>query len=483
MTDKQTQKDKPFNLVRWFAISSSLSILIITITSSLLLSRYISDNMLYRDAVITEAFVHRLIGAQDASIYFQGSQTESAKKRVEDLFKQIALMPEVVRVNIYDVEGTVLWSDDERFIDHNFMPNRELIRALDGTIAISSGTSGRPAKGEHVFDKEVPFFVEIYIPIWSKNHDKVLGAFETYKEPLTLFNAIQKGERIVWVMAILGGLFLYASLFWIVRRAAITIHTQQEQQIQSEKLVGIGVMAAGIAHEVNNPLAVMLGKAEMIIDETDPKHIKKYAQEIIRFAKKASEIVKGITLYSRSNTPSENKTQIFLNDQLEDAIKLSGYSNPFTHVEVVKDFEHISPILGNIGEIEQVFVNLINNAVQAMKGKGRLLVKTRQEGDSAVVTFQDTGSGMKKEHLKELFTPFFTTKDPGEGTGLGLNVVHNIITNHGGNISVESEEGQGATFIVRFPSTEDTAKKGRINGIEKFEMSEKEKMETRISRS
>lgn len=500
MIMKQAKEERPFNLVRWFSILSSLSIVIITIISSLLLSRFLTDNMLHRDAVITGEFVQRLIAAQDASIYFEGTNTEGTKARVEALFNQIALMPEVVRVNIYDKAGTVLWSDDERFINHNFMPNPELIRALDGSIAIASGTGGKPIKPEHVFDKDVPFFVEFYMPIWNKNRDKVLGAFETYKEPLItrdkvfgafevykepliLFNAIKEGERLVWTTAVLGGIFLYASLFWIVRRAAFTIRRQQEEQIQSEKLVGIGVMAAGIAHEVNNPLAAMLGKAEMILEEKDSSHINKYAQDIIRFAKKTSDIVKEITLYSRRPSMPSNKNKISLNDQLEKAIKLSGYTNSFTHIELVKDFRVLPPVDGNTVEVEQVFVNLINNAIQAMNGRGRLVVRSRDVDGTAVVTIQDTGSGMKEEHLKQLFTPFFTTKNPGKGTGLVLNVVQKIITNHGGSISVESEEGHGATFIVKFPSADNTAGQGRKSGPRKIGKSVKETIKSWRSRT
>jgi len=228
----------------------------------------------------------------------------------------------------------------------------------------------------------------------------------------------------------------------------------QQQLIQSEKLAQVGIMAAGIAHEVNNPLAVMLGKAEMILEEEDPARIKKYAQDIIKYASKASDVVRGITFYSRVPSAPGTERQIHLNDQLKEAIKLSKYSTPLDHIELVTDYQDIPPVRGNAGEIQQVFINLMSNAVQAMNGKGRLFVKSRHEDSSVVVTIRDTGTGIKKEHLNQLFAPFFTTKDPGKGTGLGLNIVHKIITNHGGSMSVESEEGQGAAFIVRLPAYE-----------------------------
>ncbi len=231
----------------------------------------------------------------------------------------------------------------------------------------------------------------------------------------------------------------------------------QQQLIQSERLAEIGIMAAGIAHELNNPLSVMLGKAEMILEEDDPARIKKYAQEIIKYSKKASDIVKGITFYSRA--ASSPGSRINLNDQLKEAIKISKYSVNFDNVELLTDCQGAPLISGNAGEIEQVFVNLLNNAVEAMEGSGRLFVTSRCEDGSVVITIKDTGPGIKKENLNKLFTPFFTTKDPGKGTGLGLNIVHKIITNHGGSISVESEEGKGTAFIVRFPTAQESPEK------------------------
>ena len=146
----------------------------------------------------------------------------------------------------------------------------------------------------------------------------------------------------------------------------------QQQLIQSEKLAKVGSMAASIAHEVNNPLSVMLGKAEMILEEEDPARVKKYAQEIIKYAKKASDIVKGITFYSRVTTAPGTERRIHLNAQLNEAIKLSKYSTSFDNIELVTDYQDIPPVRGNAGEIQQVFVNLLKNAVQAMNGKGRL---------------------------------------------------------------------------------------------------------------
>ena len=236
----------------------------------------------------------------------------------------------------------------------------------------------------------------------------------------------------------------------------------QRQLIQSEKLAGIGIIAAGIAHEVSNPLSVMLGRAEMILEEEDMASIRKYAEDILKYAKKASEIVAGVTFYSRAAwAPGGRSHRINVNDQLNEALKISKLSKHFDNVEVLKDYQDVPLISGNTGEIHQCFTNLMRNAAQAMKGRGRLYLKSQYEDGSVMITIKDTGPGIKKEHLDKLFTPFFTTKDPGKGTGLGLNIVHKIVTNHAGTINVKSEEGKGAAFILRFPKSQESAERSQ----------------------
>ena len=233
----------------------------------------------------------------------------------------------------------------------------------------------------------------------------------------------------------------------------------QQEEIQSEKLAQIGIIAAGIAHEVNNPLSVMLGKAEMILDEDDLERVRKYALDIISYAKRASEIVTGITFYSRAASgPGSSRQRININDQLREALTICRYSTNFDAVGVSAEYELVPMISGSGREMQQVFINLMSNAVQAMKGSGRLSISSRLESESVVVTIRDTGPGIKKEHLNKLFTPFFTTKDPGAGTGLGLNIVHKIIKNHGGTITVKSREDEGAAFIMRFPALQEAPK-------------------------
>jgi len=222
------KKKEAFNFLWWYSIISFFCIIIISAITGFSLSRFLTQNTLQLDAVGTEYFIQFLVESEKASLYFSIEEKEHREKKFSDLFKHVNKNPEVIWVKAYDLEGTVLWADDKRFIGHRFMPNPELIRALAGKMAVSSGTSGRPLKAEHVFDEEVPYFSEIYLPVWSVDRDKVVGVIEVYKIPHALFSVIHRGTRLVWTTASLGGLFLYVSLYWIVKRATVVIRRQQQ---------------------------------------------------------------------------------------------------------------------------------------------------------------------------------------------------------------------------------------------------------------
>jgi PAS domain S-box-containing protein len=225
----------------------------------------------------------------------------------------------------------------------------------------------------------------------------------------------------------------------------------QEQLIQSEKLAGIGILASGVAHEINNPLSGIIGMAEIALEEEDPTKNESYLKDILDCAQRISEIVKGLRSYSRAAKMGEQGL-VDLNEVLEETLKMVRLVSQKTPVEVIKKFQPVEKIQANIGEIQQVFTNLITNAFQAMDGKGgKLVLSTRSIGDSVEVKVSDDGMGIPQKYLNQIFDPFFTTKKPGEGTGLGLNIVYRIVTQHEGTIDVESKEQIGTTFTIKFP--------------------------------
>jgi PAS domain S-box-containing protein len=226
----------------------------------------------------------------------------------------------------------------------------------------------------------------------------------------------------------------------------------QEQLIQSEKLAGIGILASGVAHEINNPLSGIIGMAEVALEEEDISKNRGYLTDILNCAQRISEIVRGLRSYSRA-AKKEELSFVDLNEVLEESLKMVQLASKKTSVEVVKKFQSIEKIRANVGEIQQVFTNLITNAFQAMNGKqGHLTLATRSFKDSVEVKVSDHGMGIPQKYLGQIFDPFFTTKKPGEGTGLGLNIVYRIVTKYEGTIDVESKEQVGTTFTIKFPA-------------------------------
>ena len=225
----------------------------------------------------------------------------------------------------------------------------------------------------------------------------------------------------------------------------------QEQLIQSEKLAGIGVLASGVAHEINNPLTGIIGMAEIALEEEDPSKKKSYITDILDCGQRISEIVKGLRSYSRA-AKKEEFGQVDLNGVLQESLKMVQLATKASSVEVIKEFQASEKIQANIGEIQQVFTNLITNAFQAMDGKGgKLVLATRALEDFVEVKVSDNGMGIPQKYLNQIFDAFFTTKNPGEGTGLGLNIVYRIVNKYQGTIGVESKEQMGTTFTIKFP--------------------------------
>jgi signal transduction histidine kinase len=224
--------------------------------------------------------------------------------------------------------------------------------------------------------------------------------------------------------------------------------------IQSEKLSAIGQMAAGIAHDVKNPLAVVKGMSEELKEDfrTEPQMLE-YLDMISNNADRANTIISDLMKFSRESKFEKSYLNLF--DTVTSALRLTDYlaKKGKVQVEVVKRGEKLmlnyDPQL-----IEQVLINLIQNAIQAMPKGGRLTLAVGKHNHSAIIQIQDTGVGIPEENLKKIFDPFFTTKPIGEGTGLGLSVSYGIIKNHDGDIRVQSKVGKGTVFTIRLPLDE-----------------------------
>ena len=236
----------------------------------------------------------------------------------------------------------------------------------------------------------------------------------------------------------------------MMSRTLIERQQAQERLIHTEKLASLGTLVSGMAHEVSNPAQGILAMAQLIQDEDDQAKIREYAQDIVSYSKHIATIARDFACYARPNG-QEEMVAIDLCERLGEAVKMVRRCPEFGQVEVVTQFQDVPRFRARRVEIDQVLINLITNAVQAMEGDGHLALATRVEGEDVIAKISDTGSGIPESVLHKIYDPFFTTKEPGKGTGLGLSIVYQIVTKYGGSINVESEEGRGTTFTLRFP--------------------------------
>jgi len=233
----------------------------------------------------------------------------------------------------------------------------------------------------------------------------------------------------------------------------------QAKLAHSEKMATIGRLVSGVAHEVNNPLAAILGFTDLLLENPEvPATARADLQIILRETQRTKEIVQDLLSFARQR-PTQREP-VHVNAVLRQTIKLRSYDFASHGVDVIEEFEeNLLPALGDAQQLQQVFLNILNNAYDAIQecgNHGRIRIRTRRETDSVEVAFIDNGTGVRE--TDRIFDPFFTTKQAGKGTGLGLSICYGIVRAHGGEILCWNNEGeQGSTFVVRLPlATEKT---------------------------
>jgi two-component system NtrC family sensor kinase len=245
-----------------------------------------------------------------------------------------------------------------------------------------------------------------------------------------------------------------------VKQRTDELAEMQARVAQSERLASLGMLAAGVAHEVNNPLGAILALTTLTAEDL-PKGDPNYENlaEVVRQAERCRDIVKGLLQFSRQS--KGNLEPVDLNRVLQDTLSLIGKQAMLFNIEVVCNLApELPPVPADRSQMQQVFLNILMNAVQAMDERGRITIVTRHDtqGTWVEAAISDTGRGILPEQIDRIFDPFFTTKDSGHGTGLGLSIAYGIVTTHRGSISVQSEVAHGTTFVVRLPAAAESTR-------------------------
>jgi two-component system NtrC family sensor kinase len=256
----------------------------------------------------------------------------------------------------------------------------------------------------------------------------------------------------------------------MIRERTRRLEEAQRQVIQAEKMAAVGQLAAGVAHELNNPLGGILGYAQFALekiadgklDANEVPSFNRYLADIELQARRCKMIVKNLLKFSRTSDNVQFEL-VDVTSTLEETFVFTSHQLGMKDIHLRKELQPDLPkILGNANSLQQIFTNIVINSMQSMPEGGHLIVRTSYDppigefGGAVVITFQDTGSGIAEEHRSKIFEPFFTTKNVGEGTGLGLSVSYGIVKEHGGDIKVESIVGVGSTFTVVLPIVRET---------------------------
>jgi two-component system NtrC family sensor kinase len=238
----------------------------------------------------------------------------------------------------------------------------------------------------------------------------------------------------------------------------------QEQLLHADRLATIGQLGAGVAHELNEPLASILGFAQLAVK--DPKlsdQTKHDLEKIVSSTLHAREVISKLLAFARQTTPEKDRTD--LNSLVKDGLQFLQSRCTKAGIEVSCHFSKDLPMITvDRSQILQVLTNLVVNSIQAMPNGGRLSISTSCQNNQVLLSVEDTGTGMSEEVTPKIFDPFFTTKQADQGTGLGLSVVRSIVASHGGSIDVASKVGQGTRFTIRLPIDKANAGKERSDG-------------------
>ncbi len=246
------------------------------------------------------------------------------------------------------------------------------------------------------------------------------------------------------------------TLLFAVSRDVSGEVSRESQLRRAERLASLGTLLGGVAHELNNPLAAIKSFAQLLLLDERPPEDQEALEVIEREAARAAKIVADLRLVARQTERSGGaRDPVQVNDVVRSVLEIRGYTLQTHNVQVRTDLAHeLPPVHADRGEMEQVVLNLVLNAEHSLAGhpgERRLIVRTRPSALGVSLQVVDSGPGIPEEHLERIFDPFWTTKEPGQGTGLGLSLVHGIVAEHGGEIRVDSELGRGAAFSVELP--------------------------------
>jgi signal transduction histidine kinase len=394
---------------------------------------------------------------------FKAQDRKSVGHKFVALLNNMRLAPDIVHFRVYNSKGIVIWSDDKQMVGKSFAGKEEIQRALRGEV-VADMRSGAKQENAPAPAKDA---VEVYVPIFADNGRELLGVFETYKRADSIYRDIRDARIVVLLGALGGGLLLYLSLFAIVRKAARKIDEQQEnllkmqsELVASQRMAAVGEMAAAVAHGIGNPLSSIRAAAQVAMLDAEGENgasqdskMKENLQSIMQQVDRVQKRMQGLLNFAKPLEP--HAVPVEINPLLSDVVET--LRSRFNNAAVVPHLDlddNLPKVISDANQLEQVFMGLITNAVEATPRGGRVTVRTRALGDSGDgrgvrVSIEDTGEGIPVENRERVFEPFFTTKP--HGTGIGLPLAKKFVERNGGALKICDVTPPGTRIDVTLP--------------------------------
>ncbi len=494
-----------FHLMLYYSITSFIVIGIVSFVVGEVFSRIEKNDLIERSEKYAGYIVNHInlemydefFGpAMSKYGYINLVNNQDQFKSLEKIVKSNIYDFNLKKVYLYDMNGRIIYSNISEQIGYVLErgKNLHLDSALDGVPTSELQDSGMlDSKGELVENS----LLESYYPVYEYsegvvNREKQTGVMEIYQNMKELDIQIARAHKkaVIITGSSMGLLFLV--LLLIIKKASNVIRLKTDQLVdardnmeekvvertqeikqtyerlqetqrrlsRSEKLAGIGTLAAGVAHEINNPLASVASCAEGLMDRMDNVDFKSkddeevfpdYLKTIFDETYRCKAIISKLLDFSRRQVPVFGKVTV--NVLVANVVKLIGRQKELEKLSIELNYSSESIIIyGDVNQLQQVLLNIILNAIDATAGGGKIKITTIGVNNYAQIIFEDTGCGIAPDNLDKVFEPFFSTKSPGKGTGLGLSICYGIIEEHKGKISVSSNGiGKGAAFTISLP--------------------------------
>lgn len=457
---------KPFNLLRWYAWVSLAIIVSIAVGLGLISSRFIINESVERDALLSAQFIQAIADAEVRHVSIPNVRTmgelldprtdqampdvdPDARRRARGEFlDHIAHLPDMLLANIYAPDRTVIWSSNPALTGKSIESDDDLEQAFEYKMQVSASYHDfDDARSEQKFvTPPQQLFIENYIPLFDADGERVTAMVEIYKEPHDLIVRIEHGLLLIWLAIAVGAGLVYFGLYGIMRRASRVMAVQQKRLISNETYVALGEMSSAVAHSLRNPLASIRSSAELA-QAFDEGPAQKNISDIISQVDRMSQWVR--QLLQSLRPLNDDAVPVDLSQVLQES--LQAFAVPLARSGVTLDVKPLPPVqvVGHPVLLGQIFNSLIANALESMEQGGQLRAQVvRQDRRSLTLRLSDTGRGMSDQQQRMAFRPFFTTKQG--GLGVGLVLVKRIMERFGGSVRLSSREGEGTQVSLSF---------------------------------